>query len=260
LAQKLARYIALQQRENGEFLSQRWQRTGNPRDFVSIYYPGEALLALVRLHSIDGNPEWLDVAQRGARYLIEDRDKGLPTAKLPHDHWLLYALDELYRYRPEKIYLTHARRIVESMYLKQRRELSPPDHLGTFYNPPRTTPTATRAEGMIAAYKMFDSFGTPAEAQRVLEMAHLATNFQLLTQFRPESVMLVDDPPRGLGAFHQGLTHFEIRNDYVQHNISALLELYRLMKAKGIEQLGEPDWESTKLIKEARERMLKHAN
>jgi hypothetical protein len=255
LAQKLARYISQQQQESGEFISQRWQNTGKARDFVSVYYPGEALLALVRLYSVDKDPKWLDVAQRGARYLIKDRDADLPTKKLPHDHWLLYALNELHRERPEPFYLDHARRIVESMYLKQRRSTSPPDHLGTFYNPPRTTPTATRAEGMIAAYKLFEDYGTPAEAQRTLEMAHLAIFFQLQTQFQIESAMLVDDPQRCLGAFHSGLTNFEIRNDYVQHNISAILELYRLMQLKKIELLGQADWKSTKLIEKARAKM-----
>ncbi len=255
VAQKLARYIELQQRADGSFISSRNRSDGSERDFVSVYYPGEALLALVRMYSVDKNTRWLDVAERGAHYLIEDRDKNKPIAKLPHDHWLLYALNELHRSRPKAIYLEHSRRIVASMREGQRRKTWPPDYLGSFYTPPRTTPTATRAEGLLAAYKMFEDYGSDDEAERTLQMIHLAVAFELQTQFLAESAMLLDRPQRALGAFHRGLTHFEIRNDYVQHNISALLELYRLMKRKEIEQFGEAEWESTKLINKAREAM-----
>jgi hypothetical protein len=32
-----------------------------------------------------------------------------------------------------------------------------------------------------------------------------------------------------LGGFHRDLTNFEIRNDYVQHNISGILALLRAL-------------------------------
>ena len=255
MAQKLTRYLESQQREDGSFVSSRNRKDGSERDFISIYYPGEALLALVRMYSIDKNSRWLDVAERAAHYLIENRDKGKPTEKLPHDHWLLYGLNELYRERPKEIYLNHSRRIVAAMRGMQRRGTWPPDYLGTFYSPPRTTPVATRAEGLLAAHKLFEDHGTKEEAQQALEMIHLAINFELQTQFRTESSMLLDRPPSAVGAFHRGMTHYEIRNDYVQHNISALLELYRYMERNKIEQFGEADWESTKLIGEAKELM-----
>jgi hypothetical protein len=41
--------------------------------------------------------------------------------------------------------------------------------------------------------------------------------------------MYLPNPPRALGGFHTSLTDYEIRIDYVQHNISSLLGLYRAL-------------------------------
>ena len=72
-----------------------------------------------------------------------------------------------------------------------------------------------------------------------MKAAVLGISFQLQTQFRPESVLYLKDPERSLGGFHRSLTNFEIRIDYVQHNISALLALYRILEAEGKEAIGE---------------------
>ncbi len=86
-AQKLARFILFQQDEDGRFESKYFYGKPDAKPFVSIYYPGEAILALTRLSRIDGNFQWRDAAQRGADYLIDVRDAALQTAELPHDHW-----------------------------------------------------------------------------------------------------------------------------------------------------------------------------
>ena len=72
--------------------------------------------------------------------------------------------------------------------------------------------------------------GERQEAIRILDTLQLGVRFQLQTQFRPESVMYLDNPQRAMGGFHASLTDYEIRNDYVQHNISALLAFYAIEK------------------------------
>ncbi len=56
----------------------------------------------------------------------------------------------------------------------------------------------------------------------------LGVGFLLQTQIGPEKALYFDDPEKCLGAFHGTLTDYEIRIDYVQHNISALLAFSRL--------------------------------
>ncbi len=228
----LGSWILSIQAEDGELrVHKQSHPEGRKSPFVSRYYPGEALLALTRRP--EPEPRWLDAAERGARWLIEVRDRGVSSAELDHDHWLLYALNELHRRRPNPIYLAHARRIAKAIVAAQNRKPIRADWLGSYYKPPRSTPTATRSEGIAAAYLLIRDFGRPVEAQVLLQALELGVRFQLQTQLRPESTMYLPDPQRAIGGFCRGLTNYEIRIDYVQHNISSLLLLRRILAEGG---------------------------
>lgn len=245
----LGEWILAAQDQNGRFAIHQ-QTLGGERasGFASEYYPGEAILALVRLHVLaprqDSQP-WLDAAERGARWLITVRDGEVPDEALPHDHWLLYALNELYRLRPDPIFLTHARRLARAIIASQHREPAIAEWRGGYYEPPRTTPTATRSEGLAAAYALLrdssasagtGSSGTQgaelkAEADAILEAIRLGIGFQLRTQIVPATAIDLPQPGRALGGFHNTLDDYEVRIDYVQHNISSLLALARILPA-----------------------------
>lgn len=226
LIERLGRWILAVQNETGEFtVHKRTHSTAETVDFTSQYYPGEALLALLR----GGGEGWADAAERGARWLIEVRDAQVPIARLNHDHWLLYALNDLYRRRPNPLYLEHASRITAAIVGRQNRRPSHPDWLGSYYRPPRSTPTATRSEGLAAAYLLQRDHGDAGALPGLLEALELGVRFQLQTQFAPESVLYLRDPRRALGGFHRSLTDYEIRIDYVQHNVSSLLLLRRIL-------------------------------
>jgi len=66
-------------------------------------------------------------------------------------------------------------------------------------------------------------------AGEILEAYRRNMIFQLMTQFQPESVMYLLDPQEALGGFHNSLTNFEIRIDYVQHNVSSILCLAEIL-------------------------------
>lgn len=230
----LAKWIQRSQKENGEFFPHKRSYPGGEASyFVSQYYPGEAILALMRIYELNGDESFLDSAERGAQYLINVRDKDLADSELSHDHWLLYGLNELYRHRPNPLYLNHSMRIAKAMIQSQNRDPQYPEWFGSYYRPPRSTPTATRSEGLYAAYQLARDFGDPNEAEQILESLENGIRFQLQTQFRPESVLYLKKPQRALGGFHSSLTNFEIRNDYVQHNISSILGLYRVQSEMG---------------------------
>ncbi len=228
-AMRLGRYIESQQIPGGEFAVHTRTHPGfEPDSFRSEYYPGEALLGLMRLHALapEAGP-WAATAEKGARWLIGVRDAGKTIETLEHDHWLLYALNELHRARPRPEFLEHARKIVEAILSRQHRRPARADWRGGYYHPPRSTPVATRSEGLWAAWQLFRDFGAPGETAPILEALDLGVRFQLQTQFHPERAMYFDDPQRCLGAFHHDLETFDVRIDYVQHNLSAILGLWR---------------------------------
>lgn len=226
-ATTLARFLRFQQEPSGRFRSKYFYGTPDPEPFDSIYYPGEAILALLRLHRLEPRPEWLETARRGADWLIDVRDAGKETRELPHDHWLLMGLDELYAATGDGRYLEHARRIAQAIVEARRTEPEPPDWVGSYYDPPRSTPVATRAEGLVAMHRLARRTGLDPAPYRVALLGMAA--FQLKTQLRPESALYLPRPDRAVGGFRRSLTTWEVRIDYVQHNVSALLGLRVLL-------------------------------
>lgn len=229
LMRDLAAWISYVQNDSGEFTSHKETFEGRKvQDFTSTYYPGEALLAMLRLHRIDADNRWLDVAESGADYLMRVRDRALKDSQLPHDHWLMYALNELHRRRPNSLYVHQTSRISKAILQSQNRNPEYPDWRGSFYKPPRSTPTATRMEGLYAGYQLTRDFGSLQDSRTILEGIKLGVQFQMQTQFLPESVLYLKNPTAALGGVRRSLTDFGIRIDYVQHFISSLLGLYRI--------------------------------
>jgi len=226
-ARKMARFLLFQQDSDGHFRSKYFYGPPDPKPFESIYYPGEAIVALVRLFRVDADAVWLAAARAGADWLIDVRDAGKPTADLPHDHWLLMGLDELFEITGDDRYATHAERIAEAIIDAQRLTSPHPDWIGSFYDPPRSTPTATRAEGLTAATRLARRTGR--DDTPYLEALQRMAAFQLRCQITPENGLYLPRPDLARGGFRRSLTNWEIRIDYVQHNVSALLGLRSLV-------------------------------
>ena len=230
--QDLAKFIVISQKENGEFISQRTYSNGEILDFVSLYYPGEAILSLCRLYSLDGNETWLDVAEKGAQYLINLR-KDTPIDNLVHDHWLVIALNELYRYRDDPTYIEHSMDIATSIMNMQRDGVKHipeyPEWLGSYYTPPTSTSTAIRSEALVAAYYLSKDYGDSSNLSRLLNAIQLGIYFQLKTQFNSNDVKDLQISQIAIGGFHESLDSYIIRIDYVQHNISSILGLYKIL-------------------------------
>lgn len=228
---ELGRWIKSVQKENGEFfIHKQSYPDGRITDFVSRYYPGEALLALVRIYNLESKHEiFLDAAEKGAKYLINSYDNDLSVSDLSNAHWILYALNELYRNRPDSMYLGHVLRLADAIVKTQNRKPVYPDWMGSYYRPPRSAATAVRTEALGSAYFLARDFKFPDKAEKYLNAIKLGITYQLYTQFRPETVLYLKNPARCLGGFHHSLTNFNIRIDYIQHNLSGILALYRIL-------------------------------
>lgn len=238
------------QKENGEFFSTyNYQCDIKPTDFVSIYYPGEATLALTRLYNtfkeecnLDTH-KWLTAVRKSAHYLISRGDKKLN--KITQDHWLMIAISELYPVTKDEQLSTYCFIIADEMIRNQYTEDNAPfvDFIGgkANSNPPRVTPTATNTEGLVAAWKLAkyisEGFETEFIINKIRKACMLAVKFQLKHQFTPEKSIFLPDPDKAVGGFFSSSIDYSIRIDYVQHNISSLLGMAKLLHSEIKKQL-----------------------
>lgn len=222
----LGEWILATQAPDGRFtVHKQTVPEGKVSKFQSEYYPGEAIFALMRVYGLTGEKKWLDAADAGARYQLKVFSK-LDDVKLPHDHWLLYGLNEVHRNRPRPEFLEGARRFARVIIQAQhtRANQPQPDWDGGYYSPPRSAPTATRMEGLNSAYALARDFGLRKEEKQIREAIERGTGFLLRIQVGPESAMYCRNPGRSLGGVRESLASPSIRIDYVQHTISAMLE------------------------------------
>ncbi|MBJ95401.1 MAG: hypothetical protein CMP23_13140 [Rickettsiales bacterium] len=250
-ARAFARFLVSQQKEDGEFVYFAPLKPGDPPSTdTSAYYPGEAILGLVRLYSWDRNPLWLDTAVRGADWLIQVRDQGKDEKRLANDHWLMIALSYLYNYTKREDYLDHSlalARAVEYQYQKNMKSAKVyRDYRGGYYDPPRSTPAATRGEGLVAVLDTCSVAGKRCEW--VEELLHETVRHEMLSQYDPDTTYWMSNKKKSFGGWNGGLIDPSVRNDFVQHNMSSILGAERhLRKKQGIALPGGPEWTNSNL-------------
>jgi putative cell wall-binding protein len=215
----LGRFILYMQRGDGSFYPQyvpsRGGRVATP---ASLYYPGEAALGLLMLYELDPQPVWIQSATKALTYLAASR---VNDSDPPPDHWALIATERLLRLSPRagaqvqvprQSLLDHVVQVCDAILDDQIRSSSDPRVIGAFSSDGRTTPAATRLEGLQAALATLPSEHPLRPRLRAGIDASMA--FLLPTQIAEG---------RYAGAFPAAVDATEIRIDYVQHALSATM-------------------------------------
>jgi hypothetical protein len=238
----LARYIVHQQYPDGRFranldVEREEGKKGLKKEV--LYYPGEGILGLVRLYAIDQDVRWLEAAQKGADYCVEIRDAAMTEETQEHDHWLSYALNELYRVTNKQSYVDHAYKIARAIVSKQRtKDTAPaPDWIATFFNG-ETTPGSTRLEAFSADLAL-TRFLNKDEAWLMAPAQELGKQ-TLGQQLDEPGVFFAKNPAKALGGVRESLYIEDVRIDYVQHAMSAWLHLGRLLRDPAYGKTGSP--------------------
>lgn len=226
-ALRIGRQIVTMQNPDGSFDSYLQVRGDEPDGSVSLYYPGEAMLGLARVARLGLDDGFLGAAHRGADFLIASRQG---RDRMPPDAWLMQALDVLYADAAKPAYVEHTLAIARSMLADQYPDGAPPVFVGGFRpEPVRSTRTSARAEGLVAAFRLGQRAGDP-RAPGVLQGLALTAPHLLSMQYTADNSFFLDDPAAVLGGMRGGLDDAEIRIDYVQHHMSAMLGLAALMQ------------------------------
>ncbi|MGB5890216.1 MAG: hypothetical protein WBH75_09600, partial [Thermoanaerobaculia bacterium] len=207
------------------------------------YYPGEAALGLVMLADQEGSRSWLEAAARALGYLAKSRE-GQST--LPADHWALLATERLVQVDDleslgvsRQQLVDHAVRICRSILKERPGGEGTSSYGGSLTPDSRTTPTSTRLEGLLAALTFLPS--DEVELRREMETAiHQGIAFLVRAQVRSGAldgaIPRAVGPSRPRGSRRLPLVDpraSEVRIDYVQHALSAMIRYLEVLEPSG---------------------------
>ncbi|MEE4379687.1 MAG: hypothetical protein V2J55_19540 [Candidatus Competibacteraceae bacterium] len=250
---RLGRFIIYMQKPDGSFFSKYIPSQGGRQDrWVSLYYPGEAALGLLLLYDYDPAPIWLHSAAKALAHLAHSRAS---QASVPADHWALLATAHLlqgdrlnktlyatwhkvHQVNLRELLIGHVVQISQSILNEQLRQANDPLLLGGFTPDGRTAPTATRLEGLLAALEVLPTDCVELR-QHIEASVHTGMAFLLRAQIRsgqyagalPRAVLpIAIEEAAEAKRFNQRVS--EIRIDYVQHALSAMLQYVRYFGAE----------------------------
>lgn len=247
-AQGLARFVQFMQKPNGDYTSKYTDEEGKATDFESLYYPGEATLGLTMLYEADHDPKWLETAMKGVGQLVISR-RTVARNKLPADHWLMIAIDRLAPFfdkvkepsitKDEMI--DHAVTLGQIMIEGQTRVATErPQFDGCFTKDGRTTPSATRLEGLLALEHALMG-DTQRAAIRKEIRASIVRGIQFLRRSQvttgptkgaiPAAMVPGEDGGAEEEVAGEEEKSNEIRIDFVQHAMSAMMRYTVMCKA-----------------------------
>jgi hypothetical protein len=236
----LAEFVAFMQKDSGEFYAKYYPQSGRRSDkWISLYYPGEAALGLLTAHQSDSEPRWLLAAERALVYLSNLRRGRFPVEP---DHWALVATAEYLRInqlaggRRYADLVGHAIGICESMLYEQVQSGGLGANRGWFTSDCRTTPTATRIEGLLAALHFLPQ---SARDLRVRIALGVLRGIECLLRSQVHDGPFAGALPRessavnmnGLERGAERVRATEVRIDYVQHALCAMIQ-FREMKSQ----------------------------
>jgi hypothetical protein len=238
---KLGAFILFMQKEDGGFYATYAPAKGGyQQDVISLYYPGEAALGLLMLYKRDPQNAWLESATMALNYLARTR---ADSDDVPADHWALLATANLFALAGEKLpptekalLLKHATQVAQAIIAEQVTSTKAPSLNGGFTADGRTTPAATRLEGLLAALTFLPE--DDPNYERIENAIHRGMAFLLRAQVSrgefagafPRSVARIHPQIDGAEEFNQRAT--EIRVDYVQHALCAMVQYRDLITSK----------------------------
>ncbi|HPM76926.1 MAG TPA: hypothetical protein PK961_07530 [bacterium] len=219
-----------------------------PPERQAFYFPGIALLALVRLYEQTGRETWWEAAEEIAaghkRLWLADGHRAVGNYCWTGQAWARMARltkepEKREKYR--QLAYSHADAVVRHQWTPDRPGFFP-DHLGAADNsrPPRTTPTSARAESLAEVYLTAKHLGDIAAQKRYGAALLQTLHFIVQNQYTDDNSWYLPQPAKALGGIRGGLTAGDIRIDYCQHALFALLNALNVPDE--LRALGVSEW------------------
>jgi hypothetical protein len=228
---KMGRFLLFMQEPDGSFYCQYIPKQGGKTALdSSLYYPSQAVLGLLMLYEKDPSPVWLQAAADGIDYLARTRsEKRLNRI----DHWALLAIAKLWplygrcKQAPSReVILQQSIEFCERILAAKPKYWQESVEYGCLIYGGLTCPTATKSEGMLAALTFLPEENEILR-ERIATTATASISFLIRSQIR--SGEYAGGIPWALRRFPSGdEVDTEVRIDYVQHALSAMIQYRQL--------------------------------
>lgn len=224
---QLADMVLHLQRPDGDFHHWFNPKTSQTMPGRSFYVPGQAAMALSMAAGLTQDAGYRRGARMAMDYLAGPYwDFFLGGFFFLEEHWTCLAAREAFSVFKDE---DHARLCIDigrfHRHLQHHEGAPFDDYVGgvglSAFFPPHTTPTASRAEAMIAAYELALELKEPADDLK--EGIRQAVGFLMHNQFRREDAYLLKDAELAAGGVIWNYLDPTIRIDTVQHSCSVML-------------------------------------
>lgn len=204
----LANGIIYMQKSDGSYthtLSKFTYETA--RDYVIVYYDGEATYGMLRAYDILGKKKYLTAAKKAADYFIDNNYETL------HSHWMGYTFNELTKFAPEEKYFEFGLKNIDT-----------DDYSAKVANTKAGINSA--AETVNATFELYDRLITGGyeceyleyfNAKRLLRAVKSRVTYNLNYFMYPEYAMYFKAPETVVNSFAIREDLFRIRIDDIQH-------------------------------------------
>jgi hypothetical protein len=229
---KLGMFIVYMLKEDGSFYSKYIPSEGGRQDrWKSLYYPGEAALGLLMLYEKDPSAIWADTAYKALEYIATNAGNKNTVVV---DHWFLIATEKLLNVNNIKLtdaqkdlLISHTMKICNTILNEQIISHRHPEFRGGYSIDGRITPTSIRLEGLLAASSFL-----PLQYRQLTGIDRAIVrgmSFLLNAQIKdgeyigayPRALKRIEENSDYIKQFNRRVT--EIRIDYVQHALSAMI-------------------------------------
>ncbi len=175
------------------------------REFIVVFYDGEAAFGLLKAYELTGNEEYLRAAENAADYFIANNYEEL------HSHWIAYTFNELTKHSPRPEYFSFGLLNIHGYTDRVSRTVSS---------------AHTVNETMGASFELYDRYlksGIECELPEGFDGDMLIKAFRHRTKWgmncfmQPEQAMYFPDPQIVLNSFVVREDRFRIRIDDIQH-------------------------------------------
>lgn len=223
-ARRLGDAILSLQRPDGGFHT---EFPGATRAELEDFYPGEAMLALMRLHARYPDPRYPEALRHALAY-YRTHFRRRPSSAFVS--WQMAAYAHLFRITGEREYAEFVFELADAIVSHQYVGGAVPyaDYVGGYRGGTCPgIPSATYNEGVLDALDLAKRTGDRERMARYQRAGLLAALFTLRLQLTEDSAYYVQNPERALGAFRASLVDGALRIDHTQHALNSFIKTER---------------------------------